>query len=211
MKNKLILLILISFFFCVLMYLYFYTEQYIDKKEDTYTYTYIKDFLSNEDFLKIKNECDKYTLLLNENGDENSYTNQRKNIKLSNDKIKEILDKKEYQEKLRSVTNNSNIYLSHNFPIEYRKYEKGSFMKRHSDTLIYRIPQYECVYTLFNDSDTKTVFYDKDNNIIETLQTTPNSLVILKANGIEHEVLPVTKGERFFLKFIFTETDEFSF
>jgi hypothetical protein len=150
-------------------------------------------------------------MLLNETlskNDENNHINRRKNIVISSKRVKEILNKQDYREKLRRITNNPNIYLARNFPIEYRKYEKGSFMKRHSDTLIYRIPQYECVYTLFNQSDTKTVFYDKGGNVMETIQSEPNSLMILRANGVEHEVLPVTKGERFFLKFIFTETDE---
>lgn len=186
--------------------MYFYVEGYKNDKNKYDNYTYIKNFLSDEDFLTIKNECEKYNSLLNI---ENNEVNNRKNMELSNLKIKEILNKKIYQEKLRDITQNPKIYLSRNFPIEYRKYEKGSFMKRHSDTLIYRFPQYECVYTLSNTSDTKTVFYDEDNNIIETIQSLPNSLMILQANGVEHEVLPVTKGERFFLKFIFTETDEF--
>jgi hypothetical protein len=32
----------------------------------------------------------------------------------------------------------------------------------------------------------------------------------VKAQGIEHEVTKVTQGERKFLKFIFTETDQFA-
>lgn len=170
-------------------------------------YAYIQNFLSDEDFLMIQNECVQYNAALSQ-GIENNNTNRRKNIEISSKRVKDILNKEIYAEKMRKITQNPNIYLARNFPIEYRKYEKGSFMRRHSDTLIYRVPQYECVYTLSNNSDTKTVFYDQDGKIIQTIQSQPNSLMILRANGVEHEVLPVTNGERFFLKFIFTETDE---
>jgi hypothetical protein len=40
------------------------------------------------------------------------------------------------------------------------------------------------------------------------IKAQPNSLMIVRAQGIEHEVTKVTQGERKFLKFIFTETDE---
>ena len=191
---------------CLIIIYFFTFERYSEYSE--YKYSYIKNFLSEEDFLKVKQECEKYNSTLNENGENNNLT-KRKNLDLTNHRIREILNKKNYQQKLQEVTKNSNIYLAKNFPIEYRKYEKGSFMKRHSDTVLYRIPQYECVYTISNNSDTKTAFYDEKGNISDIIESIPNSLLILRSSGIEHEVLPVTKGERFFLKFIFTETDEF--
>lgn len=196
---------------CIVYFIHNYNENYTNNTNNTNKnkdfYAYVHNFLSDEDFLTIKNECLSYNHLLSD-GVENNYINRRKNIEIVSKCVQEILNKEIYREKLRRITNNPKIYLAHNFPIEYRKYEKDSFMRRHSDTLIYRIPQYECVYTLFNQSDTKTVFYDDNGKTIETIQSEPNSLMILRANGVEHEVLPVTYGERFFLKFIFTETDE---
>lgn len=206
------ILILLLTYLMYLTYFYWkcnetYSNSINDVVNSTKEYIYIQNFLSDEDFLAIKNECIAYNDMLSHH-DENNQINHRKNIVIDSKSVKEILNKEIYREKLRKMTNNPNIYLARNFPIEYRKYEKGSFMRRHSDTLIYRIPQYECVYTLSNHSDTKTVFYDQEGKIIETIQSVPNSLMILRANGVEHEVLPVTNGERFFLKFIFTETDE---
>jgi hypothetical protein len=79
----------------------------------------------------------------------------------------------------------------------------GSFMKKHRDTMIYKIPQYECILTLTNTTDSVT-----DMNGTQ-IKSEPNSLIIVRANGIPHSVTKVNKGERKFLKFIFTETDEF--
>ena len=70
------------------------------------------------------------------------------------------------------------------------------------DVQIYKLPQYECVLTLSNSTDS---FTDIEGRKIKA---EPNSIIILKANGVEHEVTKVTHGERKFLKFIFTETDE---
>jgi hypothetical protein len=107
-----------------------------------------------------------------------------------------------YTPVFKDLTQNPNIYLAKNFPIEYRKYVPGSFMKKHRDALIYRIPQYECVLTLSNTTDSVT---DMEGT---QLKAQPNSLIIVRAQGIEHEVTKVTNGERKFLKFIFTETDD---
>lgn len=203
MKKFIIVILSLSFLIFIFMYICYISNNY--KK---YSYFYLKDFLTEKDFFTIQEECKKYNCILenDQKVDENIYTTKRKNMELNNKIVRNILNKDIYKNKIRELTDNYNIYLARNFPIEYRKYSKGSFMKRHSDTLIYSIPQYECVLTLSNTSDCKTVFYDEED--YKQIKSLPNSIIIVRAKGIEHEVLTVTEGERYFLKFIFTETDE---
>ncbi len=126
----------------------------------------------------------------------------RYNTPIDSFKIRNILAS--YTNKIKKNTNNNQIYLAKNFPIEYRKYIQGSFMNKHRDHLIYKKSQYECVLTLSNTTDYYTILGNKK------IKSKPNSLIIVKAQGIEHEVTKVNQGERYFLKFIFTETDKFA-
>ena len=82
-------------------------------------------------------------------------------------------------------------------------------MNKHKDHLIYKIPQYECILTLSNSTDSYTILEPQGKADNKKIKSKPNSLIIVKAQGIEHEVTTVNQGERYFLKFIFTETDQF--
>ena len=164
---------------------------------NNFSYVYHKNFLNKNDFNIVMNEIDQ----INNINFEKSNNVERYNDKLNSPKIQQILQK--YTNKINKLTNNYNIYLATNFPIEYRKYIKDSFMSKHKDTILYTIPQYECILTLTNSTDSYTIFDDKK------IRPEINSLVIVQAGGIEHQVTKVTKGERKFIKFIFTETDTF--
>lgn len=199
------------FFLSIFIFFIFYSSFLLLKNsKNSNFYVYTKDFLSEQDFFIIQEECRKYNYILENDKkvDQNMYRTKRKNMELNNKIVRDILNKDIYKEKIRKITENQKLYLAKNFPIEYRKYSLGSFMKRHSDKLIYSIPQYECIFTISNNSDCKTVFYEDSGNSKKEIQTIPNSIMIVRAQGIEHEVLPLTRGERYFLKFIFTETDE---
>jgi hypothetical protein len=89
-------------------------------------------------------------------------------------------------------------------PIEYRKYEVGGGgMKWHRDvSLIGR--QYECVYTLTNTSDSYTMRRDMFGRE-HAVWAEPNSLIVVRAQGVEHGVTPVTTGERTIVKFAFCD------
>jgi hypothetical protein len=168
-------------------------------------YVYKEDFLQPEDYVQLLNELKFYDERLVASK-ENMPNLIRYNLVIDSNSsasvnpITHLL--KKYEREIKKLTHNEAIYLAHNFPIEYRKYVPGSFMKKHKDTLIYKIPQYECVLTLSNTTDSVTNMEDTP------IQAKPNSLMIVKAMDIEHEVTQVTKGERKFLKFIFTVTDE---
>ena len=165
-------------------------------------FVYKEQFLSPDDFTIITNECNSLhqSLLAYKEQDENVL---RYNMPIQSPIIHSILTR--YTPVIRRITGNPRLYLATNFPIEYRKYGKGSFMAMHRDTQLYRIPQYECILTIYNTSDSITNFYTKH---ITSIMSSPNSISMVRANGIEPEVEETTIGERYFLKFIFTETDE---
>ena len=170
------------------------------KSKKDFSYSYIENFLTNNDLIQLNNELKNYDQKL-ENSLEDYQNVYRYNTPIDSIKIRNILAS--YTNKIRGNTNNNKIYLANNFPIEYRKYIKGSFMNKHRDQLIYKKPQYECILTLSNSTDSYTILGHKK------IKSKPNSLIIVKAQGIEHEVTRVNEGERYFLKFIFTETDLF--
>ena len=174
------------------------------KYNQTTGYIYKENFLQEDDYTNLLNELKKYDGQLNYSKENNSNLIRYNlvidsNNTYTNNPVTSIL--KKYQGEIRSITQNQSVYLANDFPIEYRKYVPGSFMQKHKDTLIYKIPQYECVLTLTNTTDSVTKMKDTP------IKATPNSLIIVRALGVEHEVTKVTKGERKFLKFIFTETD----
>ena len=193
MKKQIVFIILL------LLLVYFFVIN--NESTDIFQYVYYENFLSANDLSLLNQELETYNKNL-ENSLENLPNVYRFNTKIESDVIKNIIQS--YTHIIKKLTSNNRIYLAKNFPIEYRKYIKDSFMERHVDQLIYKIPQYECLLTLTNSTDSYTIFGNKK------ITTRPNSLVILQAQGIEHEVTKVTQGERKFLKFIFTETDQFA-
>ena len=82
-------------------------------------------------------------------------------------------------------------------------------MKWHIDTLLYDKPQYELIYTIDNSSNSVTEWIDDKGNKNQ-LWTEPNSLLIVKANGYNHNVTPVTIGTRHILKLIYTQSKKYN-
>lgn len=192
---------LILFVLLVIYLIFAFTR----KPKSNQTYIYKEKFLKEDDFANLVKELTHYNECLDASK-EIAVNVIRFNLTVDTNSsgslhpVTAIL--KKYEPAIRELAGQDNIYLAKNFPIEYRKYVPGSFMRKHIDTLIYKIPQYECVLTLSNTTDSVTNMKDVP------VKAAPNSLMMVKALGIEHEVTPVTKGERKFLKFIFTETDE---
>jgi len=192
---------LILFVLLVIYLIFAFTR----KPKSNQTYIYKEKFLKEDDFANLVKELTHYNECLDASK-EIAVNVIRFNLTVDTNSsgslhpVTAIL--KKYEPAIRQLAGQDNIYLAKNFPIEYRKYVPGSFMRKHIDTLIYKIPQYECVLTLSNTTDSVTNMKDVP------VKAAPNSLMMVKALGIEHEVTPVTKGERKFLKFIFTETDE---
>lgn len=87
-------------------------------------------------------------------------------------------------------------------PVEYRKYIRGSFMNWHKDTqMLPHQLQYECVITITNTSNSRSSFRKKTRTI--NVKSKPNSIIIVRANGISHKVSKTTKGTRTILKLVF--------
>lgn len=118
-----------------------------------------------------------------------------------NDPIYSLVYNPDFIQKMRQLTTNPNLVPALEVPIEYRKYLVGSSMNWHKDTQM--LPdqnQYECVITLTNTSDSVTLI-DKIHSI-EKISSDPNSIVIVRANGVKHKVTETTRGERTILKVV---------
>ncbi|KAL9182132.1 hypothetical protein ACHAXT_012784 [Thalassiosira profunda] len=118
-----------------------------------------------------------------------------------------------------------NMILAREVPIEVRVYERaGAGMEWHIDDVLYEPPQVEVILTLDNTSDCNTMWRQHDMPLLSngkelqsptkskgagpkydvlSVQTTPNSALILKAGGVEHKVTPLTSGTRTILKMAF--------
>ena len=79
-------------------------------------------------------------------------------------------------------------------------------MEWHSDDILYNPPQIEVVLTLENNSDCCTM-WKTANQSIQSVQTTPNSGLVLKSGGVEHKVSPLRLGRRIILKLAFVRED----
>jgi hypothetical protein len=107
-----------------------------------------------------------------------------------------------FLEAMRVKLNNPGIVPCMSIPIEYRVYNSGSYMDWHRDTqMLSDQNQYECVLTLTNTSDSLTMIDYGTHK--EKIRSVPNSLIVVRANGIRHAVSKTTKGERTIVKFTF--------
>jgi hypothetical protein len=90
-------------------------------------------------------------------------------------------------------------------PVEYRVYGVGDWMGWHRDGVLPHMPvgdpQYECVLTLNNTSDSMFEWVD-DAGRVCGLKTVPNMLVVVRGGGVKHRVTRVTRGQRGTLKFV---------
>jgi hypothetical protein len=122
----------------------------------------------------------------------------------NNDPIISTICSNELINLIRKITGNQRLKPCREVPIEYRKYVIGSYMDWHKDTqMLQGQLQYECVITLTNTSDSLTLL--EYSYGIKKLITKPNSLLLVRANGINHKVTPLTKGVRTILKIVFSE------
>jgi len=155
---------------------------------------YIDDFLNDDDIRDLKNHIKN-----------NNNIKRNRNNLLTKTLNTDIFYKKKYINKISELVG-KNVYKS-DIPTEYRLYDKSQGMIWHSDVLLYEIPQYECVYTLSNDSDSTTDYIDHWK-MKHKIWTKPNSLMIVRADGYLHGVNPVNKGKREIVKLIYTPTDK---
>ena len=95
------------------------------------------------------------------------------------------------------------------FPPECRFYGPGSSMAWHRDCVAYKDPQVEGILTVSVEGgfDGKTQWRLPDGRVLgEVLQ--PNSLLLLRAGGAEHQVTSATRGKRSIIKLVFATSFE---
>jgi len=120
-------------------------------------------------------------------------------------KTHQVFTSRQLSDYFSHVFNRPLVSGASRIPIEYRKYPSGSTgMSWHRDVPLIG-HQYECVYTLTNTSDSRTIWRDVFGNE-HPIWTEPNSLIVVQAAGVEHAVTPVTTGERTIVKFVFCDT-----
>ena len=169
-----------------------------------YNGVYESNIYSTDDFNKIKEICNQIpdsSLVLDPKA-----SGRLMYTFLPNDPIHAIIINDNFINKIRKLTGNNNLVPCSQIPVEYRKYVTGSYMDWHKDTKMLKNQlQYECVITITNNSDSKTLF----DKILYTssINTEPNSLIIVRADGVTHKVTELTKGERTIIKLVFCENN----
>ncbi|KAI8467807.1 MAG: hypothetical protein J3K34DRAFT_460202 [Monoraphidium minutum] len=91
------------------------------------------------------------------------------------------------------------------FPMELRSYTRGAHMPWHKDEQLYDDPQWECIYTVENSSDSVTQWRDDAGELLEA-RTDPNSLLAVLAEAWDHRVTPARAGSRAIIKFAMTSS-----
>ena len=87
------------------------------------------------------------------------------------------------------------------YPIEYRKYPKGSQgMPWHQDTSLFTPDAFEVVLTITNSSDSKFLWQEGGKE--RSVNPQANTLAVVKPTSVLHSVSSVNYGERTILKFV---------
>ena len=96
-----------------------------------------------------------------------------------------------------------NYQLSTRVPVELRTYEKvGAGMQWHVDDVLYNPPQLEVVWTMENNSNCQTMWRDS-TDMIQTVETDANSVILLTAGGVPHCVSSLNYGRRVIVKCVY--------
>ena len=177
----------------------FYKFHFLD-----YSSIYQENILQMNNFEKIKEICSKYD-------ETNMVLDPKANGRLMHvfpiyDSIYSLIFQPNFIQKIKNICGNQRLIPCLKIPIEYRKYTIGSNMDWHRD--VQMLPdqlQYECVITLENTSDSKTILKDWFGLLTRNISSAPNSLVVVKAKGVEHCVTTTNSGTRTILKFVFCE------
>lgn len=170
---------------------------------------YVQDLLSPSEFKEVLAEYESLKDHLDDEGP--SLAIKRMVVPAPADgAIVAALAKPELAERLQSLTGLKSTPKLWELPVEYRRYEVGSSMVWHTDKLLDDLerPQLELVLTLLNTSDSRTRwttdYVQVSRGRYSEVWTTPNSALLLRANGAVHMVTEVTKGSRVIAKAVFT-------
>ena len=151
----------------------------------------IQNVLSIDDYRYLRCNLPREQLYFDTKTDAHVGQSGRKSVVISDPKIINVLN---------SVLDKYTVNVK--IPCEYRLYYTGSHgMDWHRDERVLPSDYFECVLTLFNDSD--SVFEYKDRlGLTHTVKPKANTMIMLKPEGVNHRVTPLTRGNREILKFI---------
>ena len=188
--NKKIIILLILLLFLFLLFL--------DQDTSNDNILYIPNFLDEKEYttiLKLRSDKDNFI-----------FENFRYAKPLTDRSAYNIFYSDKYMNQIQHNLNK--VLYPSKFPIEHRYYSEDSEgMQWHKDLLMYKKPQYEGIYTIRNNTKSRTEWKDS-KGVLHSIWTEPNSLLIVKANGYEHHVTQPEEGEREILKLIYTQTHE---
>ena len=107
--------------------------------------------------------------------------------------------------KLVQQMTSSEYELSEHVTVEIRSYEKqGACMAWHSDDILYcDPPQIEVVWTLENSSDCLTMWKTANGQVVQSVETEKNSVILLRGGGVEHCVTSLKRGKRVIIKCVY--------
>jgi hypothetical protein len=89
------------------------------------------------------------------------------------------------------------------FPVELREYGVGAAMDWHVDVELYDPPQWEVIFTVANESDSRTEWVDASTGTTRDARTADGSALVVRAGGDRHRVLASTHGSRIIVKALY--------
>ena len=159
-----------------------------------------ENFFSEKEFEEIKEYCNNLELK------EDPRSNNRLSLCLNPKQHKYLYDtiykNKKFIKFINSIKDNDmEIKLTPTYPIEYRKYPKGSQgMPWHQDTSLFTPDAFEVVLTITNSSDSKFLWQEGGEE--RSVNPQANTLAVVKPTSVLHSVSSVNYGERTILKFV---------
>jgi len=159
---------------------------------------YRQSILTSSEISAVRNEITSF--MKNLHSEESSIAQNRMGTSLPTDsQTVNILSSGSLCQLVQKVMADSTMKLSSNLPVELRTYQKsGAAMAWHIDDVLYDPPQVEVVLTLENNSDCTTMW--KNDERLVSVETDPNSALILRAGGPPHCVTSLKRGSRLILK-----------
>ena len=192
--------IILFLIFVILLFLLIYNnfkKHKIEKFNLDNNLIIINNFYKKNTFKKIKSILENIKLK------HDNRSSNRKTLCLLQENYKELYNLIYNNKKLKSLIKEiyKNNYINNpDFPIEYREYFDGSRgMNWHKDLSMFSPDCLEAVLTIENNSDSEFIW--DDNEKINSVKPSGNTLVLVKPDTIFHKVSEVN-GNRTILKFI---------
>jgi hypothetical protein len=161
---------------------------------------FFTDVLAREDYNRVLDECLLLTPYLKE--ESSKEVKRKKIVPGANSYLYTVFYGIRFLHYLHTILG-FKLAPSNSLPIEFRVYENGGQMDWHRDVVdkvVRTCPQIEIVFTLENNSDSKTVWKDDETQETHEVVTQNNSILITQGNGAYHMVTPVTRGSRSIVK-----------